>query len=252
VSIWRVFIQSFTPSTEPLTAVTGTILLTCQSNRFVDNSSNSYTFTFTSTPEVTPFSPFEPSTVYDPATKGGSAYFDGSGDYLTAAADTDFQFGTGDFTVEAWVYTESTAKQVIFDNITPGSAGATTGRFVFFIENTQVVKYYNTSDGTQATSNTIDVNSWNHVAVTRSGTTIKMFINGVEGFSGTSSTNFSLQNCRIGQDAASGGPGQFDYNGYIANLRVVKGTAVYTSAASMTAQGVTSWRQSVMHTLRTQ
>jgi len=35
---------------------------------------------------------------------GSSAYFDGSGDFLTVPADADLQFGSGDFTVEAWVY----------------------------------------------------------------------------------------------------------------------------------------------------
>jgi hypothetical protein len=54
-----VYTGGFTPSTTPLTDITNTKLLTCQSNRFVDNSSIGDTFTLTGTPKVTPFSPFQ-------------------------------------------------------------------------------------------------------------------------------------------------------------------------------------------------
>ena len=68
------YTSNFTPSTTPLTAVTNTVLLTCQSNRFVDNSASPKTITVTGTPSVQRFSPFAPASAYSTATIGGSGY----------------------------------------------------------------------------------------------------------------------------------------------------------------------------------
>jgi hypothetical protein len=70
-----VYTSNFTPSTVPLTAISGTQLLTFQSNKFVDNSSNNLTITLNGTPFVQPFSPFNPTSAYSTTTNGGSAYF---------------------------------------------------------------------------------------------------------------------------------------------------------------------------------
>jgi hypothetical protein len=56
-----VYTGSFTPSTTPLTAISGTSILTCQSNRFRDASSNSFTVTAGGSPTVVAFSPFNPT-----------------------------------------------------------------------------------------------------------------------------------------------------------------------------------------------
>jgi hypothetical protein len=76
-----VYTSTFTPPTAPLTAITNTTLLTCQSNRFVDNSTTASTITFFGTPSVQRFNPFGASTAYSTSVIGGSGYFDGSGDY---------------------------------------------------------------------------------------------------------------------------------------------------------------------------
>jgi len=104
-----VYTAAFTPPTAPLTAITNTSLLTCQSNRFVDNSTNAFAITRNGDVSVQSFSPFNPTAAWSAATNGGSGYFDGSGDYLTAPATTETDFGSGDFTVEAWVYPNSLA-----------------------------------------------------------------------------------------------------------------------------------------------
>ena len=100
-----VYTGAFTPSTIPLTDISGTQVLTCQSNRFIDTNTqvSAKTITIGGAPQISTFSPFPTLTAYAAGTNGGSGYFDGSGDYLSFAADTAFAFGTGDYTVEAWV-----------------------------------------------------------------------------------------------------------------------------------------------------
>jgi hypothetical protein len=79
------YTSSFTPSTTPLTAITSTSLLYCQSNRFRDNSTNNLAITPGGTPTIQRFSPFSPTAAYSAGTIGGSGYFDGTGDNLSVA-----------------------------------------------------------------------------------------------------------------------------------------------------------------------
>jgi len=67
-----VYTANFTPSTTPLTAITNTSLLTCQSNYFKDNSSNNFAITATGSPSAQPFSPFAPTAAYSTSVNGGS------------------------------------------------------------------------------------------------------------------------------------------------------------------------------------
>jgi len=99
-----VYTSNFTPSTVPLTAISGTQLLTCQSNWLVDNSTNNLYIANTGLPSVQRFNPFGTSTAYSTATIGGSGYFDGTGDKVTAPSSSAFNFGTGDFTISMLEY----------------------------------------------------------------------------------------------------------------------------------------------------
>jgi hypothetical protein len=98
-----VYTAAFTPSTTPLTAITNTSLLTCQSSRFIDNSTNAFTITINGDTLIRPFQPFTPNSSY--ATYG-STYFDGTGDYLQATLPSTL---SGMFTIEMWVYRTTSA-----------------------------------------------------------------------------------------------------------------------------------------------
>jgi hypothetical protein len=148
------------------------------------------------------------------STYGGSGFFEAS-NYLTVPASSNWEF-TGDYTIEAWIYLFNLNNGTIYGTGGSGSAD----QFTY----TSIGELYFANVTPPA--GTITAGSWIHVAVARSGSTQKIFVNGValstETVSGT-----------IGQNATAYIGRRVDatnyVNGYISNLRVVKGTAVYTS-----------------------
>ena len=232
------YTANFTSSALPLTAVTGTQLLTCQSNRFVDNSTNALTLSVSGTPSVQGFSPFAPLTVYNPTTYGGSAYFDGSGDYLTVPQNAAFNFGTGAFTVEAFIYitaNNGTNERIIgLGDGVNASPGYYSG-WTFNVNSSLTVLSFTRYDGTVYSYDatfTFNINTWYHVvAVRNSSSSFAMYINGTRVYNATVTTSFNnvnsnALNLAYQYDGAGGGGVKY-FNGYISNARVVAGTAVY-------------------------
>jgi hypothetical protein len=213
------YTTTFTPSTTPLTPITNTSLLTCQSNRIIDTSINNFTITKNGDVSVQRFSPFNPSSLTPTSYSG---YFDGSGDYLTAPANAAYQFGTGDFTIEYWIYqTVSGSYRTVLDTRTSGTASP----WACLINSSNQPYILITSDLTSSIA--ININAWNHVAIVRSGTNLSIYVNGVSGLSTTNSTNISpTGSLRIGLTVDA----VYPIIGYLSNIRIVKGTAVYTGA----------------------
>jgi hypothetical protein len=229
-----VYTAAFTPPTAPLTAITNTSLLTCQSNRFVDNSTNNFAITINGTPSVQVYSPFGTTIGYQPAVIGGSGYFNGSGDYLTLPANAAFSPGTSAFTIEFWYYPlASLTNAGIFD--TRVNSTSTTGILIKQGDGASnglvIVAYFN--NATSITSASIlNLNVWNHVAIVRnSSNSVVTYVNGVGGSGTTISTNLTDGTSNtpfIGRFVdASASPNAT--NGYISNFRMVNGTAVYSA-----------------------
>jgi hypothetical protein len=213
---------TITVPTTPLTAISGTSLLTLQSNYFKDNSSNNFTLTATGTPSIQAFSPFAPTAAYSTATVGGSGYFNGTTDYLSAPANAAFGFGTGDFTLEFWLYYTGGNGYVFFIINNSGSGGyvgygLNTGTKTPWIWNNVNVLIGNTD---------ITLNTWQHHAVVRSSGTVTIYLNGISIGSTAWTANLGTLNPLYVAHNATGG--QLT-TGYMSNVRVVKGTAVYTS-----------------------
>lgn len=230
--------------TAPLTAITNTSLLTCQSNRFIDNSSNNFTITRNGDVSVQRFSPFAPSAAYSTATIGGSGYFDGTGDYLTAANNAAFDFGSSNFTVEAFIYLTGNASQnpdgnrvaticaCMFDaspatgwHLTLVGNSTTTGTSIEF------ASWVGSTAYSFSASVTVTQNTWNHIAVVRNGSNLSIYLNGTSVLSTTISVsvNSGGNAFDVGSMQQGTAPKYYHYfPGYISNLRVVKGTAVYT------------------------
>jgi hypothetical protein len=104
-----VYTANFTPSIVPLTAIPGTTLLTFQSNRFIDNSTNNYPITVVGTPSIQQFNPFMPPSTYSTTTDGSSMYFNGSSAIQTSQNNAALVIGAADFTLECWVYATTTS-----------------------------------------------------------------------------------------------------------------------------------------------
>ena len=157
----------------------------------------------------------------NPFYTNGSLYFNGAS-YLTVVPNNNnLNLGTGDFTIESWVY-PTTVGADMFVISSSGSGGLFVGwcSTGYGWGRTAVAWDYQ-SAGTKTP------NVWQHIALTRSGTAMKFFINGTQaGATQTLSTAYDLTtgSTTIGSQGA-----QYYWNGYITNLRVVKGTAVYTA-----------------------
>ncbi len=240
-----VYTSAFTPPTAPLTAISGTSILTCQSNRFIDNSTNAFAITAAGNTSVQAFSPFDPAAAYSAETVGGSSYFDGSGDNLTVADNAAFEFGSGSFTVEMWFYLGASGTNALVTKNRSGTGAD--GGLTIDVSTTTIRVYIDGNAGTTLVSNvstTISLNTWYHLAVVRSvsgGTNNYVFLNGVAVGTSTTTTAFAdnSQPLKIGTDNLSGS-NYNQFTGYISNLRIVKGTAVYTAAFTPPTAPVTA------------
>lgn len=155
---------------------------------------------------------------------GASGLFDGTGDYLSVADSTDWDFGTGDFTVDFWVRFNTTGNQTLID--IGGYAGGVMletagGNLDAYIAGTAV--------GTLGTWTwTPSTGTWYHVAIARNGTNLRAFINGSQiGSTVTNSSN--ITGTTAGVYVGFRTDGFFYVDGWIEELRIVKGTAVWTA-----------------------
>jgi hypothetical protein len=228
-----VYTANFTPSTTPLTAISGTSLLTCQSNRFIDNSTNNFAITVNGDVSVQRFSPFAPPAAYSAATLGGSGYFDQT-DYLTPPSNSAFAFGTGDFTVEGWFYDSGS----VFGTLLYQSGSANTSGSLWVGWYGSPNLYFRIDGLSNDITATVNCPryQWFHFAATRQSGTVRVFVNGAQVLTGTRAQNITQQSPLIGYEPAGG-----SYNlGYTASYRVVKGTAVYTAAFTPPTAPVTA------------
>lgn len=235
-----VYTANFTPPTAPLTAISGTAILTCQDSTLKDNSTNALVITSNGQAQPIPVSPFTQVTTALNTTYVGSGYFDGTGDYLSTPSNAAFDFGTGDFTFEAWIYPTNVSGWNYI------CSQQTSGGFLFGLSSTTFyVSIYAGSNITFTSS--ITANSWHHVAAVRSSGVIQVFLNGAS--LGTSSTVLTIpagRNFLVGASPALDLP----FNGYISNFRAIKGTAVYTSNFAPPAQPLTAVTNTSLLTLQ--
>lgn len=159
---------------------------------------------------------------------GASAYFDGSGDYLIVQSSSLYSFGSGNFTIEGFFKRPSTTgRQDIsgtYLNITTGWGVCTSvnnaGDIGFYVGNTLIAA---------SSASSWSANQWVHFLVSRSGTTLKIFLNGNQVASVTNSTNITDGNSLV---LGAAGSLAVPLLGYIDEFRITKGVARKTSSFS--------------------
>ncbi len=155
---------------------------------------------------------------------GTSCYFDGKGDFLTVADSEDWNFGTGDFTIEFWVLRTGVSK---YEGILGESAASwNSGAPVIVIYNTKIlITEGEFANKTQASTSFI-ANTWYHVAFSRGGGFMRLFVNGkLEGFA-VDNHSYDFNEIRIGRYNVGA---DYDFGGYLDDLRITKGVARYPS-----------------------
>ena len=159
----------------------------------------------------------------------GSVSFDGVGGTGLTLNSSDFAFGTGDFCVEGWFnVTDSSSIRSIFDTRT--SDNFSTGFFIG-INSSDEFYTYGFPAGIGVSNWMIPTpGQWNHFAVTRQSNTGRVFINGISvGVVNMGSTDYTQVGGTVGRPSTVFGS-LYTFQGYISNLRVLKGTALYTGS----------------------
>ena len=159
-----------------------------------------------------------------------SMYFDGTGDYLEIADNSDWDWGTGDFTVDFWAKSDVANTNQVWI----GRANTSTGHSTWFfrVENSSVVTWAEATNETQRQyTYTVGTSEWKHYAAVRYSGTTTIYVNGTSIGSDTDNNNYSTNGglIYVGARRYLSAASQF-HNGYIDEVRVSKGIARWTAA----------------------
>ena len=216
-----------------------------QNNTYLDSSSNNFTITRSGNVAQGTFSPFSQT--------GWSGYFDGTANgslRADSSADTNL---SADFTIQAWVFPTANGQSSNSEIMSRGAATTTNGwHFLFPSGTTQpcfqvnYVSLGNTSTSIQSSTN-VPLNQWTHIAVTRSGNTARIYINGSLD---TTNTGFTTSPTVSGTEYVYVGRASYDttnrqFTGYISNASIIKGTAL-TSFNTTTPLSTSTSGQSLL------
>ena len=196
-----------------------------QNNTFIDSSSNNLTVTPGSdVPIQGTFSPF--------STDVGkwSIEMDGNNEYLEIDSYAGLGFGTGAYTIEMWLWKTIAGQANIYD----GRDGGTTNRLLFYVNSANKLAVYENGAVVGTSSGDFPLNQWVHIALSReSDGTSRFWMNGAHQDNWSSSVNIAepQNDLYVGRAYNSG---SYMFAGYMSNLRVVKGTAVYTGSSAIT------------------
>ena len=164
-----------------------------------------------------------------PTAVTGSVVFDGTGDGLRTDASGDLTLGTGSLTIECWFWRQNITDSwgvLVADNLYQNAGGWS------LYTQYDDIRFYKGGAEIFAVTEAYSAQTWTHIAVQRdSSGDWSCYINGVDqGVSANDSVDFTDNRICIGtNNYSSGYPDEYNYNGYISNVRILKGTALYTS-----------------------
>jgi hypothetical protein len=164
---------------------------------------------------------------------GISAAFDADTSYLRVASGSDFAFPS-DFTIECWVYFTNSSRG--YQGIIGAHNGSDQTGWNLYLETNNILYFaFSAGNGWIGSVNsgeTITPNEWHHIAVSRSGSSLRIFIDGT--LKGTITSNVNIASGSVIDIGDYTCLNQYGYNltmsGYIDELRITKGIARYTSS----------------------
>jgi hypothetical protein len=163
-----------------------------------------------------------------------SLAFNGTSNYLNVSGtNADLAFGTGDFTIEFWCYPTDVSGH---KNVIDVRDSTDTNKWNISITPNIVLQITNT---TVLTGNTISVNNWYHIAITRNTGTFKLFYNGQLQSTYTASHDLICGSNGLCIGAYGGGLGSYNYSGYLTDIRV-SNIARYTANFTPPTDSLTS------------
>ena len=211
------YTTTFTPPTAPPTAITNTTLLLNYTNAGIFDSAAKNVMETAGNAQVSTTQAKWGTT---------SMAFDGTGDwlFLNSSAPSPIALGGGDFTVEMWLYPNSSYSGAFAGLM--DSRTTTDGAGLVYFGYTNTANQIGWKDNnTFVVTGTVTQSAWNHVAVVRDSGTLKLYINGSLASSGANSTNYTVAFKYIGSS--------FDplaFNGYMDDLRITRGYARYSGS----------------------
>lgn len=158
-----------------------------------------------------------------------SIHFDGTGDYLTVPDSVDWDFGTGDFTIDFWFNFAALKNQNSFMDgratlsISPwtlnyfGPSGVFPNQFSWYDGIDHRLTFGNPA---------ISTGSWHHLALVRSSGTLRLYVDGTYYLSRADSVNYTKSGgvLTIGKALDA----NVEINGYMEEIRISKGIARWT------------------------
>jgi hypothetical protein len=197
-------------------------------------------------PDIVPDSPsgvsYSSNVALVPSTDGAVA-FDGSGDYLTVSKTNAWPTGTQDATIEFFLYRNGSGSSVTLFGKDYSGAGLS----CFYLTSSNVLYFYDnniaTTGGNGIGGVSIAQSKWYHIALTRSGSSLRLFLDGQLIDSNLSASgnwydSGSISYVMIG--ARENPIGNQSHNGFISNSHVVFDTALYTSNFTPPTAGISS------------
>ena len=148
---------------------------------------------------------------------------DGTVDYIGVGATSEFEFGTANFTVDFWIYRNRTGvTESIYDMRTGITQIAPT---IYINSGDKIVYFVDGADRIVGTT-TATISEWHHLAVSKQGTSTRLFVNGNLEGTYSDSNNYPEKPVFVGARF----DGTFGFYGYVDELRVSKGLSRFNSA----------------------
>ena len=226
------YTNNFTPSSSPLTNISGTSLLALQNSYLKDTSNNNYALSSIGTLTLSAGSPFTTGSL---SLQDYSVKFNGTSDYINIPHNSSFTLGSSDFTIECWVNVGSYPNDY---NCFLSKRTTTTGftGYIFCVRSTGYFGYLiSSSTGTASWGVIVDniaakvqTNTWYHVALVRYNNTLNFYVNGTLAHTTAYNVTMFADTASITLGAGGNVGGQY-FNGYVSNFRLINGVGIYTS-----------------------